>query len=110
MIGRDRRVHALACALFALLVGASFAAPAVAAEMGPAIEGVVNVNTATADELQLLPGVGEARAAQIVAMRQERGGFKSVEELTDVKGIGDVMIEKLRDHVTLSGKTTISVR
>jgi len=98
--------RALACALFALLVGGAFTLPAVAAESGPGIDGVVNVNTASVEELQLLPGVGEKRAEQIIEMRKERGGFRSVDELKDVKGIGDSMLDRLREHVTLDGKTT----
>lgn len=72
----------------------------------PSLSGVVNLNTASSDELQLLPGVGEVRAVAIVAMRKNRGGFKSVEDLLEVKGIGEAMLEKLRPHVTLNGKTT----
>jgi len=96
------RVQALlaACALaFALQ-------PALAEESRSGLEGVVNLNTASVDELQLLPGVGEARAAAIVEIRKTRGGFKSVDELTEVKGIGDAMLENLRPHVVLQGKTT----
>jgi competence protein ComEA len=110
MIGKKRVARALACSLFALLVGVAGASPAFAAEAGSGIEGVVNVNTATAEQLQLLPGIGEARAEQIVSMRKQRGGFKSVDELTDVKGIGDGMMKGIRGHVTLKGKTTIQAR
>jgi competence protein ComEA len=70
------------------------------------IDGVVNLNTATPEELQLLPGVGEVRAVAIVARRKERGGFKNVDELLDVKGIGEAMLERMRPFVTLTGKTT----
>ena len=70
------------------------------------VDGVVNLNTATPEELQILPGVGEVRAVAIVAMRKERGGFKSVEDLLEVKGIGQAMLERLRPFVTLTGKTT----
>ena len=58
------------------------------------------------EQLQLLPGVGEKRAAAIVEIRKNKGGFKAVEELTDVKGVGDALIERLRPHLTVSGKTT----
>lgn len=68
--------------------------------------GVVNVNTASEQELQLLPGVGPVRARAILAERKRRGGFKRVEELADVKGLGASMLEKLRPHVVLSGFTT----
>lgn len=72
----------------------------------PSLDGVVNLNTATPEQLQLLPGVGEVRAVAIVAKRKERGGFKQVDELLEVKGIGEAMLKRLRPHVTLSGKTT----
>jgi competence protein ComEA len=70
------------------------------------MSGVVNVNTASAEELQLLPGVGKVRAQAIVDTRRERGGFKKVDDLTEVKGIGDSMLERMRPHVTLTGRTT----
>ena len=68
--------------------------------------GVVNINTATAEQLQMLPGVGEVRARAILSERKERGGFKSVDDLRDVKGVGDTLLEKMRPFVTLKGKTT----
>jgi competence protein ComEA len=70
------------------------------------LSGVVNVNTATPDQLQLLPGVGEARAGAIVALRKQQGGFKNVEDLLAVKGIGESMLERMRPFVTVTGKTT----
>jgi len=91
----------------ALLVIVAGALPAAAAGSGKAtLSGVGNVNTASADELQLLPGVGPSRAAAIVAVRQSRGGFSAVEDLTQVKGIGASMLERMRPHVSLEGKTT----
>ena len=80
------------------------AAPALAGI--PPLEGVVNLNAATAEQLELLPGVGESRARAIIALRKERGSFKSVDELKDVKGIGDALIAELKPYVRLSGKTT----
>jgi competence protein ComEA len=68
--------------------------------------GVVNVNTATVAELELLPGVGPAKAQAILEARRERGGFKSVEELEDVKGIGPAALERLRPFARISGQTT----
>ncbi len=68
--------------------------------------GVVNVNTANLDELQLLPGVGPTRAKAILAQRKSQGGFRRIEDLQDVKGIGEAMLKKLRPHVILSGRTT----
>ena len=79
---------------------------AAGAEDSHKLQGVVNVNTASVQELQLLPGVGEARARAIVDLRKQRGGLKSLDELRDVKGIGDASLEKLRPHLSLDGKTT----
>ena len=62
---------------------------------------VINVNTASEKELERLPGIGAGRARAIVACRQERGGFRSVEELDDVPGIGPVTMEELRAYVTV---------
>ena len=72
----------------------------------PSLAGVVNVNTASSEELQLLPGIGAARAEAVISLRKQRGGFKSVDELTDVKGIGDAGLARLRPYVRLQGKTT----
>ena len=103
-----RNLRTLRRGALALVVSLLVAHAAAAA--GSALEGTVNVNTATIEQLQLLPGIGQARAEQIVSMRKQRGGFKSVDELTDVKGIGDATLKELRGHVTLSGKTTLIER
>jgi comEA protein len=98
------RSHALKLALaFAVVAAAQSAWAATDAKL---LDGVVNLNTANAVELQLLPGVGEVRADAIIGVRKTKGGFKSVEELEEVKGIGSSMIEILRPYVTLTGKTT----
>ena len=70
------------------------------------LEGVVNINTASAEQLQMLPGVGEVRANAILSERKDRGGFKTVEDLRAVKGVGDSLLERMRPYVTLKGKTT----
>jgi len=87
----------------ATLVALALAGPASAAPPS----GVVNINTASVAELTRLPGVGESRAEAIVKLRRTRGGFKRVEELHDVKGIGDAVLQKLRPHVALKGATTL---
>jgi len=103
-------VRALLAAVALLL-----AAPqALASDTNPApggrgeavLSGTVNVNTASIEELQLLPGVGESRARAIVEARRQRGGFKSLDQLVEVKGIGAVLLDRLRPHLTLNGKTT----
>ncbi len=102
---RTRTARAFALAVFtglALVLGAT----AALSDGDPALSGVVNVNTATVEELQLLPGIGEARAQAVVAMRKKRGGFKSVDDLLEVKGIGETGLDRLRPHLTLTGRTT----
>ena len=62
--------------------------------------GVVNLNTATAGELDSLPGVGPKTAEAIIQFRQEHGAFQRPEDLMNVKGIGPAKFEKLRERVT----------
>ncbi len=70
----------------------------------PVPRGKVELNTATAEELETLPGIGPALAGRILAYRQEQGSFSSVEELLEVEGIGQARLEGLRDYVTVEGK------
>ncbi len=59
----------------------------------------ININTATEAELELLPGVGPALAARIIAHRTEHGAFSSVDRLDDVKGIGAAKLARIRPLV-----------
>lgn len=68
---------------------------------GSAATGQVNINTATAAELEALPGVGEVIAQRIVDYRTANGPFGTVDELIDVSGIGEVTLEEMRDLVTV---------
>lgn len=61
-------------------------------------DGKVNINTATAKQLQLLPGIGEVIAQRIVDYRTESGPFKSVDDLLNVSGIGDAKLEQLKPY------------
>ena len=63
--------------------------------------GVVNINTAGAAELEALPGIGPALAARIVEYRDGHGPFASVDDLTDVPGIGPAKLEALRSQATV---------
>jgi len=66
----------------------------------PAVaSGLIDINTATAAELTALPGVGKVTAERIVAHREENGPFKSVDALTQVKGVGAKTLDKFRDKV-----------
>jgi competence ComEA-like helix-hairpin-helix protein len=72
---------------------------------GKEVDGVVNLNTASAEELQLLPGVGPAKVRSIVAYRSLHP-FRTVDELVRIKGIGRKMLRRLRAHLTVTGPTT----
>jgi len=76
-----------------------------AAETGTS--GVVNINSATSEQLQLLPRVGPALAGRILDFRSANGDFEKVDELLAVKGIGDRSIETLRPYLSVSGETTL---
>lgn len=64
-------------------------------------DGKVNLNTATEAELQTISGIGQKRAQDIIAYREEKGKFQSVDELKNVSGIGQKTLEKLKEHVTV---------
>lgn len=63
--------------------------------------GKININKASASELEQLPGVGPATAAAIVTFRETNGNFQSVDELLAVDGIGNGKLSKMRDRVTI---------
>jgi len=60
----------------------------------------ININTATAEELEALPSIGEVTAARIIAYREQNGPFRSVDDLIHVEGISDRTIDEFRDLVT----------
>ena len=67
-----------------------------------ALTGTLNINTASATELETLPGVGSKTAALIVEYRQKNGPFKKLEDLMNVRGIGEKNFLKLKPQLTLS--------
>jgi competence protein ComEA len=69
------------------------------------LEGVVNLNTATPDELRLLSGVGPARVRNILAYRRVHP-FRTIDELARIKGIGRRTVRRLRLHLAVSGPST----
>ncbi|MEM7481178.1 MAG: helix-hairpin-helix domain-containing protein [Acidobacteriota bacterium] len=73
-----------------------------------AAEDKVNINTASATELALLPRVGPAVSQRIVDFREDNGPFKSLEELMLVRGIGEKTFEQMLPYITLKGDTTLS--
>jgi len=65
--------------------------------------GQINVNTATSEELQLLPGIGESIALNIIEFRDANGPFSSLDDLIKVKRIGEAKLSKIRDFIKLEG-------
>lgn len=61
----------------------------------------IDINTATEEDLAMLPGIGPKTAARIIEKRKELGGFTSVDQLTEVKWVGKVKLEKIRNLVTI---------
>lgn len=76
---------------------------AVAQEMFLPDVSPLDLNTATAEELMELPGIGAVLAERILAYREGMGGFSSVEELLEVSGIGEATLEELQNLVTVNG-------
>ncbi len=72
-----------------------------------AVAGVININTATTKQLDMLPGVGRHTAALIVAYR-EKQAFKAPEEIEKVKGVGAGTYRRIKPYVTVSGQTTLA--
>lgn len=62
---------------------------------------LVNINTASLEELLNLPGIGETRAKDIIAYRESHSGFKSIDEIQEVSGIGPVIFERLKDFIVV---------
>ena len=100
-----KSLHVFTLALVLLSVSAA----AIAAEpAGSAPSGVVNINTADASQLSLLPRIGEKVAQRIIEYRTEHGPFKKATDLMQVKGIGAKTFDGLSSYVSVEGKTTLS--
>ena len=95
-----------------LAVAVALAAPLSPAVGGPELRGPaqeqnqnepkpIDVNTATAKELQSVPGIGETLAKRIVEFREEHGPFEKVDDLLNVRGIGVASLDKLRPFLTI---------
>lgn len=71
------------------------------AEKSPKPAGKVNLNTADAEQLQTLPGIGEVLAGRILEYRKAYGKFTNIEQLMDVEGIGEMKFAAIRDQITV---------
>ncbi len=100
----QRRI-CLSCLVIAIVLSAAAGA---ADDQQP--NGVVNINNASAEELQLLPRVGPALAGRIIEFREANGPFRSVDEIIAVKGIGERSFEKLKPYIVTSGATTLNTK
>jgi competence protein ComEA len=83
-----------------LAIAALLLAPASAAAP-PLVEKAININTAGLEELMTLPGIGQAYAQRIIEYREKNGPYKQVEDLLNVKGIGEKTFEKIRSRLTV---------
>jgi competence protein ComEA len=103
-----RRVTVGAALVLAALLAAPLVsggqAPTPAANPGAAA--AVNINTASTDQLNALPGVGPKLAARIVDYRQKNGGFKKIEDLMQIQGIGEKNFLKLKPLITVGTPKT----
>jgi competence protein ComEA len=94
----------VALAALALGAPASEAAAQTGAKADAKPVTAVNINTATATELEALPGVGAATAKRIIEYRQKNGPFKKIEDLMNVQGVGEKSFLKLRPQISVSPK------
>ncbi|MGI5862280.1 MAG: ComEA family DNA-binding protein [Myxococcales bacterium] len=72
------------------------------------VSGVININTATAKQLELLPGIGR-KTARLIVEHREKQPFKAPAEILNVKGIGEGIYLKVKKYVVVSGETTLAV-
>lgn len=92
-------------AIFAILVSVPMFADEAPAQSAA---GVVNINTATADQFALLPRIGVKTGERIVEYRTANGPFKKTTDLMQVKGVGDKTFELISAYLAVEGKTTLS--
>jgi competence ComEA-like helix-hairpin-helix protein len=83
-----------------LFIGLVFPAAALAGKKKPPAQ-PINLNTATSEELQLVPGIGPVTADKILKMRRSYGSFKSVDDLLAIRGLGPKRLEKMRKYLTV---------
>lgn len=76
--------------------------------LSPSAFAVVDINTASQAELESLNGIGPAKAQAIIEYRKKSGGFKTIDELDQVPGIGQSTLDNLKKDVSVSGKKTVN--
>lgn len=94
----------------AVTADADDANEAAAPPSGKTVTGKVNLNTATPEQLMLLPGVGPSKAERVVAWRGKFGPFKRVADLRKVKGFGYKTLKRLEPHLDVKGESTLIVQ
>jgi comEA protein len=92
--------------LFLLAICFAFAATSAAAKKPPPKP--ININTASSEELQQVPGIGPVTAEKILQMRKSYGAFKSVDDLLSIRGIGKKRLDKMRKYLTVSKSTSLN--
>lgn len=99
--GKGDKVEAAQTANSAATSASASSSSVSSSTSGAASGDLINLNTATAADLQKLNGIGEKKAEQIIAYRQEKGSFKSIDELKEVSGIGDKTFAAIKDQLTI---------
>lgn len=89
-----------ACRIYCFVLVLAVCASALSAKKKPP-EKPINLNTANAEQLQEVPGIGPATAEKILKMRKSYGAFKSVDDLRAIRGIGPKRLEKMRKYLTV---------
>ena len=89
--------------VFVLVALVSFAGGLAGAEDNAKI----NINTATVEELSSLQGIGEKKAKSIVEHREKAGSFAKIEDLKDVKGVGDKIFDKIKDQIAVKEQVAV---
>jgi len=96
-----RKFQTILILILAACFLAGFAGISWAADASAAADAQININTASADQLSTLKGIGPALAKRIVDYRQANGDFKTIEDLTQVKGIGEKTLADISESITV---------